>query len=113
MNKDEILSKAQKELSPVLGDEREQQIELQSIRFSSEAYNVIFVILYFLTWMWGDTCFELYYPVLFMKAAQISYKAWKLRKRFDIFAAIIMDICILALTNALLYPVYTNYMLGR
>ncbi len=113
MNKDEILAKARKEVSPILGDEREQQIETRSYQFAYQAFNGCFVLLYLVTWMLGDACVEMYYPVLFMNAARISYRAWKLRKKIDIIGAIFLDLCIIALTYALIYSMYTDYLLGR
>lgn len=107
MTKDEILTKAQKENT--LGDEREQQIELEACR---KGYNgallMCSLMLLFTILLESRINLEFYLVYIWMQAFHYGHKAWKLRKKWDIAYAVLFIAASLICTCLFLHNMYKN-----
>jgi len=95
MNKDEILAKAQKQ--NIHGDERELQIEVESRQKSALFAESCCFLMYIISVFADEVRWEYLHAVFFMNAAYHTYRALKLRKKSDIFMALFLGICSIAL----------------
>ncbi len=112
MNKDEILSKAQKERKIL--DEREEQIELKAYEKGFHGALIACALLQLTTILLTDRIGVEFYLIYFWaQAFHYGYKAWKLRNKSDIIHAVLFVVFSLILTYAFLYSTYTSYLIGR
>ncbi len=95
MNKDEILSKAQKE--NIHGDERELLIEVKAHEHSALFAETCCGIMYILTYLAGDARWEYLHATFFMGIAYHGYRAWHFHKKLDMVMALLLGICSIAL----------------